>query len=77
MEQIQSEQLNWVGLKFHKTDYYVHWKDKNPVEEMNKLRTIYDKIVSLGVDELSIDLLLDAAYNMGRSEECDANNPDL
>ena len=69
------EILNWTKLPPHPTDTYVHWSDKNPVETMEKLRKAYDSLV--GVDKKALELLLDTAYEAGRSDEHDFNDPDL
>ena len=67
---------NWFGMESHATDYLIHWTCKNPEVTAKELRLAYDSIVDAGLED-DLQLLLDAAYDSGRDDENDSNNPDL
>lgn len=66
---------NWLGIEPHVTDRFVHWKNRNGLETMQRLRKAYDLLSQ--VDKEGLEYLLEAAYDHGRSEEFEANCPDL
>ena len=70
------EVINDWGLPSHPTDDFIYWNENNPVEKMKQLREVYDNIVEV-VDPEVLKVLLVAAYESGRDDEHDANNPDL
>lgn len=69
--------LNAYGLPYHPTDTYVHWREKDPICEMNKIRAIYDQIINAGVTPKQLEELLQVAYYSGRDDQADNDNPDL
>ena len=68
--------MNYEGLECHPTDEYVHWTERDRKGLMLKLRPAYDKIVSMDLKK-ELTILLEAAYDSGRSDEADCNNPDI
>jgi len=68
--------LNWFGEKYHETDTYIHWQEKNPNKVSKEYRELYDKIVESG-NEDELKKLLSIAYDSGRLDAEDENNPDL
>ena len=66
------EQKNSFGITPHITDQYIHWRDSETekLAKATKLRAAYDKLAS--VDEKALEILLDAAYEMGHNDGYDS-----
>jgi hypothetical protein len=72
------QNLNWFGIESHPTDCRIHWSisGKQRLKEAATLRAAYDKIIAAGLKD-ELDILTSAAYESGRQDECDNNNPDI
>ena len=58
---------NWIGLKPHPTDEYIHWSEAQPQKTAEKLRKAWDSLAYH--DEDSLVVLMREAYHLGKIDE--------
>jgi tRNA A37 N6-isopentenylltransferase MiaA len=61
---------NWYGEELHPVDNFISWRQRNPKELQNKLKTAYDKIIQAGLKQ-ELETLLEQATQYGMDLQID------